>query len=169
MIQQLTVRWQGIEQLTTNKVVNCRVSVVDHQMTLGESYKAYQAWRSGITEGEASSILVTTYQAACKGWDFSMAGVCIFVQQPWLAQYKVHALGQFFVVNEKRDTKVHVFDLGDMHIINRIVSGFGSGGAKIRLGLVRSCAQALQEVEEWGTAYDFEKERLKDVQARAKD
>jgi len=98
-----------------------------------------------------------------------MAGVCIFGQQPWLAQYKVHALGQFFVENEKRDAKVHVFDLGDMHMINRIDSGFGSGGAKIKLGLAQSCAQALQEVEEWGTVYDFEKEWLKDLQARAKD
>ena len=44
--------------------------------------------------------------------------------------------------NKKKHTKVHVFDLGDMHMINKIVSGFGFEGVKIRLGLVGSCAQA---------------------------
>jgi len=72
-------------------------------------------------------------------------------------------------VNKKRDTKIGVFDFGNMHIINRIVNGFGSRKAKTRLGLVCSCAQALPEVEKWGTVYNFEKERLKDVQACAKD
>ena len=78
-----------------------------------------------------------------------MAGVCIFVQQPCVAQYNVHTLGQFFVVNEKRDIKVRVFDLSDMHMVNRVVSRFGSRRAKIRLDLVWSCPQLLREVSKY--------------------
>jgi hypothetical protein len=160
---------QAIDELATAPKRACRVWVIDHHMSLGEGYKVYKDWKGSVMDAEVGNLLVTTYQAAWTGWDFSVATVCIFVQQPWLAQNKAHALGQFFKVNEKRDTELRVFDLNKNRMINRIVGDIGSNGAKLRLRLLRSCALVAADEngsDEDGTAYDFEQQRSVDVKTR---
>jgi len=61
--------------------------VIHHGMTLEVRDIVYRDWKKCASAGEVSSILVAIYQAAWQGWDFTKATTCIFVQQPWLAEY----------------------------------------------------------------------------------
>jgi hypothetical protein len=113
---------------------------MDHSMSLWDRYIAYRDWKKSVTEGESSCVLVATYQAAWQGWDFSKASTCIFLQQPWLEQYKAHTLGQFFNSDHKRTNKLRVFDVNEGQLMNKIVKEISSGGAKVRLRLIQSGA-----------------------------
>jgi hypothetical protein len=92
---------------------------------------------------------VTTYQAAWRGWDFSKATTCIFVQQPWLEEYKAHTLGQFFNWDMKRTKKLRVYDVNQGELINHVVREITRAGQKIRLRLIHELAtqQRVKEIE----------------------
>jgi len=91
----------------------------------------YRDWKKCASGGEVRSILVATYQAALRGWDFTKATTCIFVQQPWLAGYKAHTLRPFFNLDLVRTTKLCVLEVNEGELINGVVGKMCSKGAKI--------------------------------------
>ncbi|KAF8415518.1 hypothetical protein EV426DRAFT_579051 [Tirmania nivea] len=123
---------QAITGLTSGMKLY-KVWVIDHGMSLWDRYILYTDWRKNVREGEGSSVLVVTYQATWQAWDFSKASTYIFIQQPWLKQYKAHTLGQFFNYDQRRMNMLRVFDINEGELMNRVVKETGSRGAKITL------------------------------------